>query len=150
MEELQAKEIAEKIELMKQIVSGFTEVISKENEALKNSKAEEVKVLYEQKVKTVAAYRSLSAFFIKNRAAVAAFEGKEKEELKELSVALDKALKTNELLLKTRMEAGKKVMDTIINIAKKTNKSNATSYGAQGNYTPLDNNYNALAFNRTL
>lgn len=150
MEELQAKEIAEKIELMKQIVSGFTEVISKENEALKNSKAEEVKVLYEQKVKTVAAYRSLSAFFIKNRAAVAAFESKEKEELKELSVALDKALKTNELLLKTRMEAGKKVMDTIINIAKKTNKSNATSYGAQGNYTPLDNNYNALAFNRTL
>lgn len=150
MVELQAKEIAEKIELMKQIVSGFTEVISKENEALKNSKAEEVKVLYEQKVKTVAAYRSLSAFFIKNRAAVAAFESKEKEELKELSVALDKALKTNELLLKTRMEAGKKVMDTIINIAKKTNKSNATSYGAQGNYTPLDNNYNALAFNRTL
>ena len=150
MEELQAKEIAEKIELMKQIVSGFTEVISKENEALKNSKAEEVKVLYEQKVKTVAAYRSLSAFFIKNRAAVAAFEGKEKEELKELSVVLDKALKTNELLLKTRMEAGQKVMDTIINIAKKTNKSNATSYGAQGNYTPLDNNYNALAFNRTL
>ena len=150
MEELQAKEIAEKIELMKQIVSGFTEVISKENEALKNSKAEEVKVLYEQKIKTVAAYRSLSAFFIKNRAAVAAFESKEKEELKELSVVLDKALKTNELLLKTRMEAGQKVMDTIINIAKKTNKSNATSYGAQGNYTPLDNNYNALAFNRTL
>lgn len=150
MEELQAKEIAEKIELMKQIVSGFTEVISKENEALKNGEAKEVKVLYEQKVKTVAAYRSLSAFFIKNRAAVAAFESKEKEELKELSVALDKALKTNELLLKTRMEAGKKVMDTIINIAKKTNKSNATSYGAQGNYTPLDNNYNALAFNRTL
>ena len=101
MEELQAKEIAEKIELMKQIVSGFTEVISKENEALKNGEAKEVKVLYEQKVKTVAAYRSLSAFFIKNRAAVAAFEGKEKEELKELSVVLDKALKTNELLLKT-------------------------------------------------
>ena len=150
MVELQAKEIAEKIELMKQIVSGFTEVISKENEALKNGEAKEVKVLYEQKVKTVAAYRSLSAFFIKNRAAVAAFEGKEKEELKELSVVLDKALKTNELLLKTRMEAGQKVMDTIINIAKKTNKSNATSYGAQGNYTPLDNNYNALAFNRTL
>ena len=150
MEELQTKDIAEKIDLMKQIVSGFTDVIGKENEALKNNDVKTVKLLYEQKLKTVAAYRSLSAFFIKNRAAVSAFESKEKDELKELSGILDKTLKTNEMLLKTRMEAGKKVMDTIIGIAKTTNKSNATSYGAHGTYTPLDNNRNALAFNRTL
>ncbi len=150
MEELQAKEIAEKIGLMKQIVVSFTGVIAKENEALKTGDVDGVKALYEQKIKTVAAYRSLSAFFIKNREAVAAFAGEEKEELKELSAELDKALKTNELLLKTRMEAGKKVMDTIISIAKKATKTSATSYGAHGNYMPLDNNYNALAFNRTL
>lgn len=150
MEELQAQEIINKICMMKQIVAGFADVISKENEALNTGNFQMVKALYEQKIKTVAAYRSMSAFFIKNREAVAAVDAPEKDELKELSVHLDKALKQNELLLKTRMEAGKKVMDTIINIAKTTNKSNATSYGAQGMYTPLDNNRNALAFNRTL
>ena len=89
-------------------------------------------------------------FFIKNKAAVSAFEGPDKDELKELSKNLDKSLKQNELLLKTRMEAEQKVMDTFIHIAKVTNNSNATSYGAHGTYTPLDNNRNALAFNRTL
>ena len=41
-------------------------------------------------------------------------------------------------------------MNTIINIAKVTNNRNATSYGAQGRYSPLDNSKNALAINRTL
>ena len=150
MEELQAEEIAKKIDLMKQIVIGFIQVISKENEALQKGDVQTVKILYEQKIKTVAAYRSLSAFFIKNREAVASYESKDKEDLKILSADLDKTLRNNELLLKTRMEAGQKVMDTIINIAKKANKVCATSYGSHGNYTPLDNNYNALAFNRTL
>ena len=150
MAELQEKDILEKIDLMKQVVLGFKDVIIKENDALQKGDIAGVKVLYEQKIKTVAAYRSASAFFIKNRALVAAHTGKEKDELKELSAELDKALHTNELLLKTRMEAGKKVMDTIINIAKNVNKSNATSYGSHGTYTPLDNNRNALAFNRTL
>lgn len=150
MEELQTNEIIEKIEIMKQIVIGFTNVLGQENEALKNNDVKMVKALYEQKLKTVAAYRSMSGFFIKNREAIAALENPLKEELKKLSAELDVSLKTNELLLKTSMEAGKKVMDTFINIAKVTNNSNATSYGAQGNYTPLDNNRNALAFNRTL
>lgn len=150
MAELQEKDILEKIDLMKQVVLGFKDVIIKENDALQKGDIAGVKVLYEQKIKTVAAYRSASAFFIKNREAVASFSGQEKEELKILSGELDKALHTNELLLKTRMEAGKRVMDTIINIAKNTNKSNATSYGSHGTYMPLDNNRNALAFNRTL
>ena len=150
MEEVQTKEILDKLEMMKQIVIGFTTLIDKENEALRAGDIKGVKALYEQKIKSVAAYRSMSAFFIKNKAAVSAFEGPDKDELKELSKNLDKSLKQNELLLKTRMEAEQKVMDTFNHIAKVTNNSNATSYGAHGTYTPLDNNRNALAFNRTL
>ncbi len=150
MEEIQTQEILNKIEIMKQIIVGFTEIINKENDALKVNDMQTTKSLYEQKLKTVAAYRSMSVFFIKNKDSIALFGGEAKQELKELSSKLDQTLKTNELLLKTRMEACKKVMDTFINIAKTANKSNATSYGAHGNYTPLDNNRNALAFNRTL
>ena len=150
MEELQARDILDKFEIMKQVVTGFTDVVNKENEALKNNDVLAIKALYEQKLKTIAAYRALSTFFIKNKGVVASFQGPEKDELKELAFRLDESLKVNEILLKTRMEAGKRVMDTFINIAKVTNNSNATSYGSHGNYTPLDNNRNALAFNRTL
>ena len=150
MEENQTNEILAKIDIMKQIVTGFIDVISKENAALKINDVNTVKALYEQKLKTIAAYRSMSAYFIKNSELVSSFNDVSKDELKELSKELDNQLKTNELLLKTRMEAGKKVMDSFINIAKVASNTFATSYGAQGRYTPLDNNHNALAFNRTL
>lgn len=150
MENNQITEILAKIDIMKQIVIGFINVVSKENTALKTNDVKTVKTLYEQKLKTIAAYRSMSAYFIKNSELISSFEDPAKEELKELSKELDTQLKFNELLLKTRMEAGKKVMDTFINIAKVANNTFATSYGAQGRYTPLDNNHNALAFNRTL
>ncbi len=150
MEENQTNEILAKIDIMKQIVTGFIDVISKENAALKINDVNTVKALYEQKLKTIAAYRSMSAYFIKNSELVSSFNDVSKDELKELSKELDNQLKNNELLLKTRMEAGKKVMDSFINIAKVASNTFATSYGAQGRYTPLDNNHNALAFNRTL
>ncbi len=150
MEENQINEILAKIDIMKQIVTGFIDVITKENAALKVNDVKTVKALYEQKLKTIAAYRSMSAYFIKNSELVSSFNDTSKDELKELSKELDACLKNNELLLKTRMEAGKKIMDSFINIAKVANNTFATSYGAQGRYTPLDNNHNALAFNRTL
>ena len=150
MEENQINEIIAKIDIMKQIIIGFSDVILKENAALKNNDVKTVKMLYEQKIKTIAAYRSTSAYFIKNSELISSFNSPEKEELKSLSKELDAQLKINEMLLKTRMDAGKKVMDTFINIAKVTNNTNATSYGSQGGYTPLNNNHNALAFNRTL
>ena len=150
MEENQINEILAKIDIMKQIVTGFIDVITKENSALKINDITTVKALYEQKLKTIAAYRSMSAYFIKNSETISSFNNASKDELKELSKELDACLKNNELLLKTRMEAGKKVMDSFINIAKVANNTFATSYGSQGKYTPLDNNHNALAFNRTL
>ncbi|MBQ9235351.1 MAG: hypothetical protein IJ184_02680 [Alphaproteobacteria bacterium] len=150
MENITTQDIEAKIAMMEQIVSSFIAVITQENAALQFGDIVKVKSLYEQKVKTVAAYRSLSAFFIKNKEAVAAHTSSQKEQLKTLSAELDGLLKTNELLLKTRMEAGKAVMNTFVEAAKRANAKSATSYGAKGVYTPLDNNRNALAFNCTM
>lgn len=150
MENLSVKEINDKVADLLDIIDGFAEILEQENKALEKYDTEEVGKLYENKIKAVSAYRSLSAFFIKNQDALKLVEPDLKNELKEASRDLDELLKENELLLKTRMETSKNVMNTIINIAKVTNKSNATSYGARGNYSPLDNNKNALAINRTL
>lgn len=150
MENLDAKEIADKIEMMLSIVASFSEVISQENTALKAGDIKAVKSLYEQKIKTVAAYRSLCSFFIKNREVMKEYQSEAKNKLHQASAQLDEQLKQNEMLLKTRMDAGRAVMDTFINIVKKTNAAKSTSYGARGAYTPLDSAHNALAFNRTM
>lgn len=150
MENLDEQEIEIKIEMMLSVVSSFSEVIAKENEALKSGDIKGVRALYEQKIKTVAAYRSLCAFFIKNREVIKEYNSELKEDLKKASDYLDNQLKRNEMLLKTRMDAGKAVMDTFINIAKKTTVAQASSYGAKGAYAPLDSSHSALAFNRTM
>ncbi len=150
MEELQLEEINDKVADLQDVILGFADLLRKENEALRKFDVEAVSNLYEQKSKTVSAYRSMSAFFIKNQKYLAEIDAELKDSLKDASLELDALLKENELLLKAKMETSKKVMDTIINIAKVTNNRNATSYGAHGNYSPLDNNKNALAINRTL
>lgn len=150
MENLSEQEIASKIEMMFSIVTSFSAVISQENEFLQSGDIKQIKSLYEQKIKTVAAYRSLCAFFIKNREAVKEYQSPTKEELQKASALLDEQLKRNEMLLRTRMDATKAVMNTFINIAKKTTAAQASSYGAKGAYAPLDNSRNALAFNRTM
>lgn len=150
MENLDAKEIADKIEMMLSIVASFSEVISQENIALKAGDIKAIKALYEQKIKTVAAYRSLCSFFIKNREVIKEYQFEAKNKLQQASAQLDEQLKQNEMLLKTRMDAGKAVMDTFIGIVKQNNAIKSTSYGSRGAYTPLDNTRNALAFNRTM
>ena len=150
MEKLSVKEINDKIANLLDIIDEFAEILEFENKSLEKFDTEGVSKLYEQKIKAVAAYRSLSAFFIKNQEYLKSADTELKIELKEASLELDDLLKENELLLKTRMETSKNVMNTIINIAKVTNNSNATSYGAHGNYSPMDNNKNALAINRSL
>ena len=150
MQEYDLEEINEKIANLLDIIDEFIALVDAENEALQDYKVEIVGSLYEKKTKVVAAYRSMSAFFIKNQQYLADVDAELKVELKEASKELDDVLKENELLLKTRMETSKNVMNTIINIAKVTNNRNATSYGAHGTYSPMDNNKNALAINRTL
>jgi len=150
MENIDTAEIASKIEMMLSIVASFSDVITQENIALKSGDIKVVKSLYEQKIKTVAAYRSLCAFFIKNRDAVKQYQSPAKDRLQQASAQLDEQLKQNEMLLKTRMDAGKAVMNTFIDIVKKNNAAKSTSYGAHGAYTPLDSSRNALAFNRTM
>ena len=140
----------EKIEYFKEVVQNFTELLTRENEALEKFDFITVSGLYEQKAKTVSVYRGLIAYFIKNQQELNQAPAEVRANLKELSLQLDALLKENDVLLKTRMETSKTVMDSIVNIAKITNNANATSYGAQGKYSPLDNNSNALAINRTL
>lgn len=150
MENTTIQELETKVSDYQEVLRTFGELLEQENAALEMFNVEEVSQLYERKAKMVAAYRTMTAYFIKNQEGLAALDVAKRQELRNKAEKLDNLIKKNEVLLKTRMETSQNVMDTIINIAKMTNNSNATSYGAQGRYSPLDNNKNALAVNRTL
>lgn len=151
MEELsQKQEIREKVKDYLDIMASFSELIEAENKALQEFDTDTVAALYEQKVKLVTAYRAYVAFFIKNQEGLKLTEDGEKQKLRESALHLDELMKENNVLLQTRMQTSKTIMDSIVNMAKTQSSANSTSYGCQGKYSPLDNSKNAIAINRTL
>ena len=132
------------------VIETFCDVLSEENLALDAYDMKKVEALYERKTKIVSAYRALVAFFIKNSKALEELEDDIRIDLKEKSEQLDELLRENDLLLKTRMETSKSIMETIVNLAKITSNENSTSYGAAGNYSAPNSAKNAIAINRTL
>ncbi|MBR6663849.1 MAG: hypothetical protein IKL33_03370, partial [Alphaproteobacteria bacterium] len=118
MEKFDLEEINNKVADLLDVIDNFIEILEVENAALKSFDVEKISSLFDQKSKTVSAYRSMSAYFIKNSDYLSQLEADLKQELKEESEVLDSLLKENELLLKTRMDTSKNVMNTIINIAK--------------------------------
>ena len=150
MENQEQNIFASKVNDFKEIVGSFATLLQSENEALEKLDLDKVGELYEQKTKTVTAYRNMVAYFIKNQESLKQLPEAERDNLRDISQNLDALIRKNDMLLKTKMQTNKVVMDSIINIAKVTNNANSTSYGAQGKYSPLDNNSNALTVNRTL
>jgi hypothetical protein len=150
MENQEQNILAAKVSDFKEIVSSFSQLLQAENEALEKFDLAKVSELYEQKSKTVTAYRNMVAYFIKNQESLKALPEADRNNLRDISQQLDELIRKNDILLKTKMQTNKMVMDSIVNIAKVTNNANSTSYGSQGKYSPLDNNSNALTVNRTL
>lgn len=150
MENQEQNVLAAKVSDFKEIVSSFSQLLQAENEALEKFDLAKVSELYEQKSKTVTAYRNMVAYFIKNQESLKALPEADRNNLRDISQQLDELIRKNDILLKTKMQTNKMVMDSIVNIAKVTNNANSTSYGSQGKYSPLDNNSNALTVNRTL
>ncbi len=144
------QDIRQKIADYRNIINVFSELLQTENKALKAYDTDMVGKLFDKKAHIVSVYRTLVAFFIKNKDTLNVLTPEERASLKSEAASLDGLLKENDQLLKTSMETSQTVMNSIINIAKAANNANATSYGYQGKYSPLDNSKNAIAINRTL
>ena len=148
--ELTATDVQNKLTDYKDIIASFINLLQTENQALRDYNIEEIGRLYKHKVKTVGAYRSIVAFFIKHQELLAELPAEVRSELKSITQQLDTLMKENDILLKSKMETSQSVMDSIVRLAKMTNKSNATAYGAEGSYSKVDNSKNSIAVNRTL
>lgn len=147
--EISTDNLIEKINTYCDIVTEFSKLLETENEALRVYDVEKIAQLYDQKTHIVGAYRSIVAFFIKNQTLLSNIELSYREKMKTLAAGLDKLMKENDLLLKTKMQTSQSVMDSFVGIAKTVRNSNATSYGAGGKYSNVDNAQSAIALNKT-
>lgn len=150
MEDAVKIEISQKVKDYNEIIVNFSEVLRQENKALQDFDTAAVSALFDQKSKLSLAYRSMVAFFIKHQEELKAISAEDRELLKQNSLELETLFKENDLLLKTRMEASKMVVGAIVDAAKMAVESQATSYGAQGTYAPLNSRNSMMAVNTTL
>ena len=142
-------EMKKKIDDYVDVITQFMALIQQENEALRDYNVIKVSDLYPQKAKIVAAYRNMVAFFIKNQHILHSMPEEVQENLKKISTDLDSLLQENNVLLKTRMETSEAVIGSIVNAAKASTKTNATSYGAHGQFARVDNHHSSMAINST-
>ena len=150
LDQVKPDDIRQKIADYRNTINVFSDLLQKENSALRDLDMSTIEKLFEKKAQIVGMYRTLVAFFIKNKETLNILSTEERASLKTEAAALDDLLKENDQLLKTRMETSQTVMNSIIKIAKAANNANATSYGRLGTYSPQDNSKNAIAVNRTL
>ena len=148
--ELTTEEIQNKINDYQDIINGFISLLEEENQALRAYNIEAVGQLYERKSKTVGAYRSIVAFFIKHQDYLSSITDEHRAQLKELSLKLDALMKENDTLLKSKMETSQSIKESIVRLAKITNKNNSTTNGEGGSYSKVDNTQSSIAVNRTL
>lgn len=147
--EISTENLIEKINTYCDIVQQFSTLLETENDALRSYDIEKISQLYDQKAHIVGAYRSIVAFFIKNQTLLSSLDLSYRERMKNLAAKLDELMKENDLLLKTKMQTSQSVMDSFVGIAKTVRNSNATSYGAGGKYSNVDNAQSAIALNKT-
>lgn len=93
MENQEQNILAAKVSDFKEIVSSFSQLLQAENEALEKFDLAKVSELYEQKSKTVTAYRNMVAYFIKNQESLKALPEADRNNLRDISQQLDELIR---------------------------------------------------------
>lgn len=140
----------EKIQEYIEVVTTLSEILAEENKLLSALKFDDSAALLERKTKAINIYKASVSYMIENAEMVNSLGKDDREYIKEISVTLNDLIKENDLILRTKMEVSKSVMDAIVGMLKKSNISNSTSYGAMGTLNPLEKSRNAITINQTL
>lgn len=140
----------EKIQEYIEIVTTLSEILDEENTLLSQLQFDQTSSLLERKAKAINIYKTSVSYMMDNTHIVESLSKPDKEYIKEISKNLDDLIKNNDLILRTKMEVSKSVMDSIIGMLKKSTISNSTSYGSMGTLNPLEKSKNAITLNQTL
>lgn len=125
------EQIEVKIGVLMDTMTHLANVLVQENNALKEHKVEVVTALQEQKQTFGNNYYGQMQYVAANPKMFLALDAKGREELRKTARALDEAMRENERLLKLGIEVNEKIMETIIDAAKKHDQRNSV-YAANG------------------
>ncbi|MCK5296581.1 MAG: hypothetical protein KAJ75_06800 [Alphaproteobacteria bacterium] len=131
------------------IIHGLSDLLEKENDALKKHELEIVKELLERKTFLTRSYQEHIIAMNKNPDIIQSQNEEQKESLKVLAVKLEKLSGENDKLLKANIDAGGQLLEAIVQAAKSVHEKDAV-YSVNGSKIEKKKNPKALSFNKTI
>lgn len=131
------------------IIHGLSDLLEKENSALKKHEIETVKELLERKTFLTRSYQEHMIAINKNPDIVQSQNEEQKKDLKDLAVKLEKLTGENDKLLKANIDAGGKLLEAIVQAAKSAHEKDAV-YSVNGSKIEKKKNPKSLSFNKTI
>jgi len=129
--------------------TNLCEVLEIENEALESHDAETVKILTENKVALAKLYEQAMAPLTKHPELAETLEPEQREALLEVGIRLKVLMETNSMRLRAEMEAYQRLMDVVVQHAKKQQTTKST-YGRAGTFDDTANGAVSLSYNKSL
>jgi|GEM_PF-4375001 len=137
---------------MMTVIRQLSDLLSKENLALKRHKTAEIKGLGERKEQLARLYQSHMNAIHRDPAAVKAWEPARREALAHASIRLSELMKENASLLKANISAIDKFLKSVVGAVKDKQEKQSASYSKQGalnGYAAVKRNL-AVSFNQTM
>jgi flagellar biosynthesis/type III secretory pathway chaperone len=137
---------------MMAVIRQLSDLLSKENLALKRHKVSEVKPLGERKEQLARLYQSHMNAIHRDPAAVKAWEPARRNALAQASIRLSELMKENASLLKANISSIDKFLKSVVGAVKDKQEKQSASYSKQGalnGYAAVKRNL-AVSFNQTM
>lgn len=113
----------------------LTQLLEKENQALKDHRHDEVRTLFEEKDKLTRAWESRMKSVVDHAGLLADTDPDLREHLQLLGHKVDAMISENALLLQTAIRAGKILLDNIAKAVRSVSNG-SMSYSTRGTYGP--------------
>jgi flagellar biosynthesis/type III secretory pathway chaperone len=137
---------------MLNVVRQLSDLLTKENLALKRHKTAEVKALGERKEQLARLYQQHMNAIHRDPAAVKAWDPAKRNALTQASIRLSELMGENASLLKANITTINKFLKTVVEAVKEKQEKQSASYSKQGalsGYTSVKRNL-AVSFNQTM
>jgi flagellar biosynthesis/type III secretory pathway chaperone len=137
---------------MMAVIRQLSEVLTKENLALKRHKTEEVKSLGERKEQLARLYQSHMNAIHRDPAAVKAWEPAKRNALAQAAIRLSELMAENASLLKANITSIDRFLKSVVNAVKERQEKQSAAYTKQGalnGYAAVKRNL-AVSFNQTM
>ena len=137
-----------KVDGMISVMKQFCSLLKKENASLEKYKLKDVEKFVDAKDKIIGVYGELYQFFAENPDIMRNLDGDKKKEIATVSNALQELMMKNEDLLRVNIDTSRRIVDMIIEGARKQVNEESGVYSSKGALGQEKNEKNVLSYNQ--